>query len=395
MRSIIAKSERAIEEVQTNYIRPHISWLDQNERLIGILGSRGVGKTTLLLQYLKTKLNTSTAIYLSMDDLYFTENSLSDFVDSFVKNGGTHVFLDEVHNYPTWSIEIKNLYDQHKKLKLVYTGSSLLKIKKGRADLSRRSVVYNLPGLSLREYINITENTDFPAYSLGKILSQHPKISKTIWTRTLPIKKYNEYIKSGYYPFFIENSVNYLKKLNATILEVLETDLPYIAGINYHNINKIKQLLYIISESVPFKPNLTKLSERIGISKNTLKDYLIYIREALLINSLYAESKGISKLSKPEKIYLYHPNLMHALNTDNTNTGNLRESFFLNQVSQHHDVYYPGKGDFLVDGQVFEIGGKNKTHTQIKNMDNAWLALDEIETGYKREIPLWLFGFLY
>ncbi len=395
MRALIEKSERSVEQVSLKYVRNQISWIDQNEKLIGIVGSRGVGKTTLLLQYLKLKKYNESAIYISLDDLFFAENKLFDFIDGFVKNGGKYVFIDEVHHYDNWAIELKNIYDTFKNLKIVYTGSSLLKLSKGRTDLSRRSIVYNLPGLSLREYINITESTNFPAYTINEIVNNHLEISKSIWTKTLPIKKYNEYLKVGYYPFFLENPENYPQKLNNIILEILETDLPFIAGINYSNINKLKQLLYIISESAPFKPNIIKLSERIGISKNTLKDYLLYMKEALLINMLYTDKKGISMLAKPEKIYLHNPNITYTLANEQANTGNVRETFFLNQVQYKYNVFYSNDADFMVDQKIFEIGGKNKTQKQIKNIDNAFLALDNIDTGYKNEIPLWLFGFLY
>lgn len=395
MRALIEKSEKAIEQVSLKYIRNQLNWIEQNERLIGIVGSRGVGKTTLLLQYLKIKKYNESAIYISLDDLYFTENKLFDFIDEFVKNGGKYAFIDEVHHYDNWAIELKNIFDTFKNIKVVYTGSSLLKLVKGRVDLSRRSIVYNLPGLSLREYINITENTEFPTYTINDIVNRHVEISKSIWTKTLPVKKYNEYLKVGYYPFFLENAENYSQKLNSIILEILETDLPFIAGINYSNINKLKQLLYIISESAPFKPNIIKLSERIGISKNTLKDYLFYMKEALLINMLYTDKKGISILAKPEKIYLHNPNIAYTLANEQANIGNVRETFFLNQVQNNYNVYYSNDADFMVDKKVFEIGGKNKSKKQIRNIDNSFLALDNIDTGYKNEIPLWLFGFLY
>lgn len=266
----------------------------------------------------------------------------------------------------------------------------------GRADLSRRSVVHVLPGLSLREFIKFSENIDFPALDLGDIIQNHVEISKTIWTKIKPIKSYREYIETGYFPFFLEGKENYKSKVREVINQVLESDLPYAAKISYSNIHKLKQLLYVISESAPFKPNIENLSERIGISKNTLKDYLHYMNDALLINLLHKESKGISRLTKPEKIYLHHPNLMMALNDSSVNIGNLRETFFYNQVSNNHEVNYSDKGDFLVDSRyVFETGGRNKTTRQISGIANSFLVIDNIETGNKKEIPLWLFGFLY
>ena len=396
MRNLFEISEKAVELVDITHIRQQIAWLEQPERLIGIRGSRGVGKTTLLLQYAKKFLHNEPFIYISLDNLYFTANRLVDFTDDFVKNGGKYLLVDEVHHYPGWSMELKNIYDNHPGVKTIYTGSSLLHLVRGRADLSRRSVNYTLPGLSLREYINITEKTDFPVFSLPEIIDSHPALAKKVWSVVRPVKKYREYIESGYYPFFLEGLDNYRVKLMEVILQVLENDIPLTAGISTAHIHKLKQLLYVISESAPFKPNIEKLGSRTGISRNTLMDYIHYLREALLINLLTSAGKGISRLSKPEKIYLHNPNLMHALTGPSSDTGNIRETFFFNQVSTRHLVTHAQKGDFLVDNiYIFETGGRNKTRRQIKGLDNAFLANDNIETGYMNEIPLWLFGFLY
>jgi len=396
MRSLFELSEKAVELAGTAYVREQIEWLHQNERLIGIKGSRGAGKTTLLLQFAKLFLLNEPYIYISLDNLYFTENKLVDFADEFVKNGGKILLIDEVHHYPAWSAELKNVYDNFPGLKVIYTGSSLIHLIRARADLSRRSVTYTLPGLSLREYINITEDKDFPVCRLDDIIVSHNALAKRIWSDIKPIKKYNEYLEAGYYPFFLENPENYRRKLLEVILQVLESDIPLTTGMNVNNINKIKQLLYVISESSPFKPNIEKLSERIGIARNTLKEYIYYLGEALVLNLLTQSGKGISRLSKPEKIFLHHPNLMFALAGSFSDTGTLRETFFVNQVSFNHTVNHSRQGDFLVDNRfIFETGGKNKTVKQIKGLENAFLALDNIESGYLNEIPLWLFGFLY
>jgi uncharacterized protein len=397
MRNLFEISEKLVDSADTSHVRPQINWLLQAERLIGIKGSRGVGKTTLLLQYAKKYLlDKEPFIYVSLDNLYFTENKLVDFADEFVKNGGKYLLVDEIHLYPGWSQELKNIYDTQPELKTIYTGSSLLHLNKGRSDLSRRSVNYTLPGLSLREYINISRNTEFPVFTLQEIIKSHIALAKKVWNVVKPLQDFKEYIETGYYPFFFEGRFNYHKKLMEVVLQVMENDIPLMANISVSNINKLKQLLYVISESVPFKPNIEKLSERIGISRNTLKDYIFYLNEALLINSLTSANKGISRLSKPEKIYLHNTNLMFAIAGQSTDTGNLRETFFFNQVSVNHQVNYTQKGDFMVDNQfLFEIGGKNKTRKQIKGLENAFLANDNIETGYMNEIPLWLFGFLY
>jgi predicted AAA+ superfamily ATPase len=396
MRTIYELSAKAVELISTTHIRSQIKWLEQPERLICIKGSRGVGKTTLLLQYAKTRLPDKPYVYVSLDNLYFTENKLPDFADDFYKHGGKYLLIDEVHHYENWSAELKNIYDTMPDLKIIYTGSSLLHLTGGRADLSRRSIVHTLPGLSLREYISFSDNIVFPVLGFKDILHDHISLSKKIWRKIKPIKKFSEYIETGYFPFFLEGKENYKSKLREVINQVLESDLPFAAKIDYSNIHKMKQLLYIISESAPFKPNIEKLSERTGMSRNTLKDYLHHMSDALLINLLYKDSKGISRLTKPEKIYLHHPNLMTAITGDGVNIGNLRETFFYNQVSNNHQVNYTDKGDFLVDNRyIFEIGGKNKTTKQVKGIANSYLALDNIESGHGNEIPLWLFGFLY
>ena len=389
-------SDRAISGVDTTFVRPQMLWLDQNERLIGIKGSRGVGKTTLLLQYAKTRSFHGAALYASLDNIYFSDNRLFDLADTFYKNGGELLLLDEVHHYPTWSVELKNIYDVFPGLKVIYTGSSLLHLTKGRTDLSRRSINYTLPGLSLREFINLSAKTEFSAFKLQDILDGHDQIASEIASHIRPVKWFNDYLEHGFYPFFLEGTGNYLKKLNEVILHILETDLPYTTSIGYAQVQKLKQLLYVISESAPFKPNILKLSERTGISRNTLKDYLHHLDDALLIQLLYSSGKGMSRFSKPEKIYLHHPNIMKALTGALANRGSVRETFFFNQLSFVHSVNYTKQGDFLVDDRwTFEIGGKNKTSAQVADVPESFFALDDIERGHHNHIPLWLFGFLY
>ena len=396
MPTIYESSAKAVELAPTDNIRNQIEWLDTPGRLIGIKGSRGVGKTTLLLQYAKTRLKNNSYIFISLDNLFFAENRLYDFADEFSKNGGEYLLVDEIHRYPNWSLELKNIYDTLPDLKVIYTGSSLLHLTSGRADLSRRSLINTLPGLSLREYIQFSQKINFPVLTLDEIINNHSDIAKEVWKKIKPVKAYNDYIEYGYYPFFLEGKGQYKRRLLEVINQVLESDLAYAAKINYNNIHKLKQLLYLISESAPFKPNIEKLSERLGIARNTLKDYLHHMNNALLINMLFKDSKGISRLTKPAKIYLHHPNLIAAIQGLSYNTGNLRETFFLNQLEVKHNVNYSDKGDFLVDNKyIFEIGGKNKSIKQISGLSNSYLALDNIETGTKREIPLWLFGFLY
>ncbi len=389
-------SERRIESVDTQYVRDQISLLRQPERLIGIKGSRGVGKTTLLLQHARLNLKAGSRLYVSLDNPYFAKNNLLEFVDGFVTNGGEYLLLDEVHHYNNWSLSLKQIYDTYKELQVIYAGSSLLLLTKGRADLSRRGLLYTLHGLSLREYINLTKGTGFPACSLSDILSDHMVISASIIGKIKPVKEYNDYNQSGYYPFFLENRSTYHLKLMEIINQIIESDLPLVTSISISNVNKIKQLIQIISESVPYKPNLEKLSSQTGISINTLKDYLYYLNEAMLISLLRSDKKGLSTLAKPDKIYLSHPNLMFCLATENANEGNIRESFFFNQVKTLLEIRSTGKGDFMVGNKyIFEVGGQGKKYRQIANLENSFIAADDLEIGFKNTIPLWLFGFLY
>jgi hypothetical protein len=269
-------------------------------------------------------------------------------------------------------------------------------MESSRGDLSRRALIYQMQGLSLREYIHYSGGPEFPVLTLSQILEDHRQIAETIWSRIKPVRTFNEYIQYGYFPFASENLATYSLRLKEIINVVLEADLPYLAEIDYSKIDKIKQLLYIISQSVPFKPNIVKLAERTGMARNTLKNYLHNLSDAGLIHLIYSSSKGISVLTKPEKIYMANPNLLFALGASGTDKGNLRETFFINQLSEGHSVQYPKQGDFMIDNKyIFEIGGKNKNLSQIKGLENAFLALDDIESGAPRQIPLWLFGFLY
>ena len=382
--------------VQTGHIRNFMHTIDWNNRFIGIKGSRGVGKTTLLLQYIRLNFKPdSRVLYVSLDNLYFLDNKLYDLVYDFYKKGGEFIGIDEVHKYTNWAIEIKNIYDDMPNLKLAFTGSSLLHINQAKADLSRRVVMYTMPGLSFREFLQFETKIDFNAYSLKEIVENHIAISIDITQKIKPLKYFNDYLNNGYYPFYLENKKSFHQKLSETILTVLEVDIPQQALIQTSNITLLKKLLAVISNSVPFKPNMNALSQRTGISLNTMKGYLKLLNEAQLIQSLYVEDKGINSLGKPEKIYLNNSNLMFNLSTD-AEIGNIRETFFLNQLSHKYKVNSSKNVDFFVDKEyLFELGGKNKTAEQIKNLNLAYLVKDDIEIGADKNIPLWLFGFLY
>ncbi len=381
---------------QTHTIRDFIREIDWSNRLIGIKGSRGVGKTTLLMQYIKQHFEPGPEVlYVSLDHFYFSEHRLYDTADLFYKKGGKFLALDEVHKYPGWSVEIKNIYDNMPDLQMVFTGSSLLQLQTSQADLSRRAVMYRMPGLSFREFIMFETGIRLPSYTLNDILRNHIKIAMEISAHVKPLHHFDRYLNYGYYPFYLENKNTFHLKLSQIIMAVLETDIPQTARIDPSHVFYLKRLLTIIAKSVPFKPNLRNLSSRTGISINTLKQYLKLLNEAEIIHSLYFPEQGINSLKKAEKIYLNNTNLMYAL-TEQVNKGNLRETFFLNQVSFKHNVYASKEVDFNVDETwLFEIGGKSKKHKQIEGLPNAYLMKDDLEIGSGNVIPLWMFGFLY
>ena len=382
---------------QISKVRSFINSIDWSNRFIGIKGSRGIGKTTMILQYLKMNYKTDNKVlYISLDDLYFVENSLYSLADNFHKKGGEILAIDEVHRYSNWAIELKNIYDDMPNLKVIFTGSSLLHLQKAKADLSRRAVMYDMPGLSLREFLFFETGKTFKSYSLSEILDNHIEIAIEIITQLKPLAYFEKYLNYGYYPFYKENLKSFHSKLDSTVLTVLEVDIPQFALIQTGNIIYLKKLLSIISNSVPFKPNLKSLSERTGISLNTMKIYLKLLNDADLLQMLYVQDKGINSLNKPEKIYLNNPNLMNNRADKNINIGNLRETFFYNQVKIANIVNASKQSDFLVNNKyTFEIGGKNKKQKQIEGISNAYVVKDDIEIGSDNIIPLWLFGFMY
>jgi predicted AAA+ superfamily ATPase len=383
--------------VQTKVTRDFINQVDWKNRFIGIKGSRGVGKTTLVLQYIKQNYKPDKhVLYVSLDDLYFAENKLYSMAEEFYKKGGLLLAIDEVHRYSDWAIELKNIYDDMPNLKVIFSGSSLLHLQKAKSDLSRRAVIYAMPGLSFREFLQFETGHKFQRLSLTELLSDPISYAMEVNKKTKPLALFDQYLNYGYYPFYKENKAAYHSKLEEVILTVLEIDIPQFAAIQASNMIYLKKLLTIISKSVPFKPNMSSLSSRTGISLNTLKVYLKLLNESTLLRLLYVDDKGINSLNKPEKIYLNNTNLMFNLGNESTNKGNLRETFFYSQVDDYYSVRASTFGDFLVDDKyVFEVGGKNKTTKQTQGIDNAFVVKDDIEIGTEKTIPLWLFGFLY
>jgi len=390
-------SDSKIRNISSHFERFLLQKIDWNNRLTGISGARGAGKTTLLLQYLKKTHGFSTdAIYLELDHIYFAENSLYDFAVQFEREGGELLLLDEVHKYKNWSHDLKLIYDNLPRLRVVFTSSSALEVYKGSHDLSRRLVLYQLPGLSLREFVLLKYNAPLPLLTLEDIISNARGITLNIPPEIKPLKYFKEYIQSGYYPFVIESETHYHEKLLNVLNIVLESDLPIIFNIDFNSVVNLKKLIAVLSRLVPYKPNIKRLSEQIGVTRETLLRYLFYLEKAQIVNWLRKDSHGINFLNKPEKLYLQNTNLAFALGRDSINEGNIRETFFLNQLKVGNSVEYPSKGDFMVNNKfIFEVGGRGKSQKQLKDLTNAFIVKDNIEIGSGNTIPLWLFGLLY
>ena len=404
MNNFIAEQHRLVESVSTvkRYLYSRIDW---NERCIGILGARGTGKTTLMLQYIKERYAESDkALYVSVDSPFFQAHDLFEFAREFHQLGGELLLVDEIHKYPDWSRHIKAIYDSLPGMRVVFSGSSLLQISKQKTDLSRRAIVFNLHGLSLREYVNFVLGKEYPAYTLEELLADHQRIAADICNEIKPLRQFRDYTQGGYYPIFLEGQGFYKLKVREVINHILEVDLPCVNRIEPRQISKIKKLLYLLAVGVPFVPNIAKLAEATDISRPRLYEYLEMLQDARLLSLVRAQGRGYEVLTKPEKILLENSNLMYAI-ADEVNTGTLRELFFVNQIrnagSMHpelieNSVEVSGRGDFVVKGQyTFEIGGKGKGFKQINGVKNAYVVSDDIELGFKNKLPLWLFGFLY
>lgn len=392
------KFHQRLKYTPTSFVRSIMSDINWNARLIGIKGARGVGKTTLLLQYilLNLKEELPNTLYASLDNLWFSNHSLDQLADTFVKRGGKYMFLDEVHKYPGWAQSLKNIYDDYPGLKIVFTGSSLLEILNARADLSRRAVVYHMQGLSFREYLSIESGLSFKRLSLDQVLTDHLTEATLINQQIKPFRFFDSYLRLGYYPFYREQSDLFPMRLGEVINMMLDIELPLLRGVDVAYISKVRQLLVIIAGSVPFVPNISKLSERIGINRTTLLTYFYYLEEIVLTRNLFKDAGGISKLQKPSKVYLDNTNLIYNLAPESANVGNIRETFFANQVGYSHQITYTSQGDFIVDDKaLFEIGGRGKNSKQLPGGYNEFVVADDIEYGHNNTIPLWLFGFLY
>jgi len=398
METLLKTHYNRIKQTDNEFVRYLLSKINWNNRFFAVVGARGTGKTTMLLQYIKQNLNPDKTFYTSLDDLYFSTTRLLDVVLQLHQEGITHFFIDEVHKYPyeTWAQELKNIYDGFPEVKVVFSGSSILNIYKGNADLSRRAIHYELFGLSFREFLEFEGILKIQPVSLEELLKNHISIASEIVHKIKILPLFRQYLRFGYFPYFKEDLSSYPTRLLNTVSAVLETDLPAAEKKEFASVQKLKRLLKIISTMTPFTPNMAELGRLVEMQRTNLPKSLHLLERAKLLNLLRGIDKSPDDLCKPSKIFLNNPNLAFALSENNPNEGNLRETFFFNQLNVVSKVCAATKGDFMInDKYIFEIGGKGKGFSQIAGVQNSYIAADNIEIGFGNKIPLWLFGMLY
>ena len=368
------------------YMYDQISW---ESRMFGLVGPRGVGKSTMILQYIKEHRDFRHILYIGADHLYFSSHTLIETVDEFAKEGGEQIFIDEIHKYENWSRELKQIYDSHPDVKVGFTGSSVLDIYKGFSDLSRRAPVFMMQGLSFREYLHLFHDIKVPVYTLDDVLALNAKVADV----SHPLPLFRDYLQRGYYPFSGESDFEI--RLRQVINQTMEVDIPQYANMNASTGRKLKKLLAVIAQSVPFKPVMDSLATVVGVSRNVLPDYFLYMEQAGMIGQLRDDTGGIRGVGKVEKVYLDNTNMAYLLGSKTTDVGNIRETFFYNQMRVVSDVISSRISDFEIDGKTFEVGGKNKGKKQIADAKEGYVVKDDIEYGSDNIIPLWAFGLMY
>ena len=381
--------QKQLDATESQFVRYKYGAIHWQNRMLALVGPRGVGKTTLFLQHIKKHHSLSDTLYVTADHLYFTGHTLYETAESFNKNGGKFFFIDEVHKYSNWSQELKLMYDAFPDLHVYFTGSSILDIEKGEADLSRRAPKYLMQGLSFREFLAIRHNIEVPVFSLQQILNHEAKIPGV----DHPLVYFKEYLKEGYYPF--GQDLDFETELNQVITRTIELDIPQYANMNIGTAKKLKKLLVIMAGLVPYKPNMASLGSQIQASRNNVEDYLAYLEKAGLLAQLKDGTGGLGELGKVEKVYLDNTNLMYALSDGQVDAGTVRETFFFNQMRVNHKVTSSQISDFEIQGKTFEVGGKSKGKRQITDAREGYVVKDDIEYGYGNVIPIWAFGLNY
>ena len=387
--SLTTFMEGQLEQVSSTFHRYMYGQVSWESRMFGLVGPRGVGKSTMILQYIKEHRSERRMFYVTADHLYFSSHTLVDMVDEFAKEGGEQIFIDEIHKYPDWSRELKQIYESHPDVKVGFTGSSVLDIYKGSADLSRRAPVFFMQGLSFREYLMLFHHIEMPAYTLSQILDHQAKVPNV----SHPLPLFHDYLQRGYYPF--ANEGDFALRLRQVLNQTMEVDIPLYAGMNASTGRKLKKLLAVIAQSVPFKPVMDSIASVVGVSRNVLPDYFLYMEQAGMIGQLRDDTGGIRGVGKVEKVYLDNTNLAYVLGGSSTDIGNIRETFFYNQMRVTSEVTSSRISDFEIDGKTFEVGGKGKGKKQIADAKEGYVVKDDIEMGANNIIPLWAFGLTY
>ena len=397
MERLFATYARLLAETNLSFTRYLYDTINWDNRLIVIKGAKGVGKTTMLLQHIKRSFpDVQKALYASVDNLWFTTHSILDLAEYHYTHGGTHLFLDEVHKYQGWEQQIKNIYDSYPKLQIVLTGSSMLKLDQSlTADLSRRHRLYTMEGLSFREYLKLEGVADLPVLTLEEIINNHFNKASEITTQVKILHHFEKYIRSGYYPFYREEGDGFFDRLQQVIDTIVSSEIPAVSNIEYDSVYKTKQLMGILAERPPYTLNISSLCNALQSSRNNVLKLLDLMDKAALVRRLYSVESGMKMLTKPEKILFYNTNLMYCL-TPHAASGTMRETYLASQVGASHTIYMPNQGDLVVDGKwLFEVGGKKKGFSQIKDIAGSYVVSDDIEIGHGNKIPLWLFGLLY
>lgn len=392
MQNLVNIHNTLLEQARKTIRRELLDEINWDNRIIGIKGFRGVGKTTFLLDIVKEKFsNDKTCLYVNLNNFYFAKRKILSFADEFYKTGGKTLILDQIHKYPEWASELKTCHDSFPELKIIFTASPVLRVLEGNNELQDIAKIYHLEGLSLREYINYQANLNFKRYSLQEILTDHSRIAQEIIQEVKPLAFFNDYLKDGYYPYFLDNKGFYTETLLKHINLALEIDVTYLNQIDLQYLPKLRKLLQIIASQAPFSPNVSKISSDVQTSRATIMNYLRYMKNARIINLLFSNGNE-DDIKKPDLVYLHNTNLIYAIDPGNISHKIMRQTFFYNQVGYQHQVKSSGKADFKVDNQYhFSIGGKYSLPTE----DGYYAAADMIEIGNGNIIPLWLFGFLY
>jgi len=398
METLFKKHHLFISQVPMEIVREQIDTIHWDQPLVAIKGSRGVGKTTLIRQYIRRRygVNAGEALYCVLDSIYFSNHSLLNLAEQFRQNGGKHLFLDEVHKYAHWSRELKEINDLYPDLKITFTGSSLIQILNAEVDLSRRALSYTMPGLSFREYLHFYHGYQLPACTLNDLLNNPDDICQQVVDRCHPLPLFRQYLRAGYYPFYSGDEVDYATRIENVVQFIIDQEITTLCGVDAAYTRKLKAMLLFLANNVPYEVNIAKLSSYLELNKQTVLAYLSAMQRAELLHLLYTDNKSVTKMQKPDKIYIHNPNMLHTL-TDKECVGTVRECFVVNQLMIAHEVEYgKDKGDFLVDGKYrFEVGGADKSFDQIADIPDSYVLADDLEFPIGKKLPLWSVGLLY